>query len=156
MQITINTADILGDESTIRDEIISQVSRGLLVSMKTQAKEALTVMLEQSLAEVVRETVTEAIAISLDTKFTDTDSYGRNGKESSIRERIADYVQAQCTFKPSNYSSDMNPFSKAVKETVEKETAKFKTEFTSLVTREVIKLNMDMAVAKLKESLGIK
>ena len=42
MQITINTADILGDETTIRDEVIEQVSQALLTSMRTQAKAALT------------------------------------------------------------------------------------------------------------------
>lgn len=156
MQITINTADILGDEATIRDEVINQVSNALITSMRTQARDALKEMLEKNLADVVAQVTAEAIAITIDTKFTDCDSYGRVGKEASIRERIADYVQAQCTFKPSQYNSDMNHFSRVVKETVENEVKKFKTDFTSLVTQQVIKQNMDMAVTKLKESLGIK
>lgn len=156
MQITINTADILGGETTIRDEVIEQVSQALLTSMRTQAKAALTEMLEKNLAEIVTQVTTEAIAMTMDTKFTDTDAYGRVGKEASIRERVADYVQSQCTFKNTNYPSDANPFSRVVKETVESEVKKFKADFTSLVTQQVIKQNMDMAVAKLKESLGIK
>lgn len=156
MQITINTADILGDETTIRDEVINQVSQALITSMRTQARDALTTMLKKNLAEVVTQVTAEAIAMTMDTKFTDTDTYGRVGKEASIRERIADYVQAQCTFKPSQFNSDMNPFSRVVKETVEAEVKKFKADFTSLVTQQVIRQNMDMAVTKLKESLGIK
>ena len=156
MQITINTSDILGDETTIRDEVIEQVSNALITSMRTQAKAALTEMLEKNLAEVITQVTTDAIAMTMDTKFTDTDSYGRAGKEASIRERIADYVQAQCTFKQSNYSSDRNPFTTVVTEVVQKEVAKFKADFTSLVTQQVIKQNMDMAVTKLKESFGIK
>jgi len=157
MQITINTADILGDETTIRDEVIEQVSQALLTSMRTQAKAALTEMLEKNLAEVVTQVTTDAIAMTMDTKFTDTDSYGRAGKEASIRERIADYVQTQCTFKQSNgYSNSETPFNKTVRETVESEVKKFKADFTSLVTQQVIKQNMDMAVTRLKESLGIK
>lgn len=156
MQITINTSDILGDETTIRDEVINQVSQALITSMRTQSREALTTMLEKNLAEVVSQVTAEAIAMTMDTKFTDTDTYGRVGKEASIRERIADYVQSQCTFKSSQYNSDMNPFSRVVKETVDSEVKKFKGDFTSLVTQQVIKQNMDIAVAKLKESLGIK
>lgn len=156
MQITINTTDILGDEATIRDEVIAQVSQALLTSMRTQAKAALTEMLEKNLAEVVTQVTTDAIAMTMDTKFTDTDSYGRSGKEASIRERVADYVQAQCTFKNATYSSDATPFTAVVKDVVSKEVAKFKADFTSLVTQQVVKQNMDMAVTKLKESLGIK
>lgn len=156
MQITINTADILGDETTIRDEVIEQVSQALLTSMRTQSKAALTEMLEKNLAEIVTQVTTDAIAMTMDTKFTDTDAYGRIGKEASIRERIADFVQAQCTFKQANYSNDRNPFTAVVTEVVQKEVAKFKADFTSLVTQQVIKENMDMAVTRLKESLGIK
>lgn len=156
MQITINTADILGDETTIREEVINQVSSALIISMRSQAKDQLAKTLEVALAEVVTQTVTEAIGIAIDTKFTDVDSYGRAGKEASIRERIADHVQTQCTFKNSNYDSDMNPFSRVVKKTVEAEVAKFRADFTALVTKQVVEQNMDMAVKKLKESLGIK
>ena len=156
MQITINTSDILGDETTIRDEVISQVSTALITSMRKQSQLELATMLEANLAQVVTETITEAVTLAMDTKFTDVDSYGRTGKEASLRERIADYVQAQCTFKNTTYSSDANPFTRVVKDVVEKEVAKFKADFTSLVTQQVVKENMDMAVKKLKESLGIK
>ena len=156
MQITINTADILGDETTIRDEVINQVSQALVTSMRMQAKAALTEMLEKNLAEVVTQVTTDAIATTMDTKFTDTDAYGRSGKEASIRERIADYVQAQCTFKQTNYSSERTPFTNVVIDVVTKEVAKFKDDFTSLVNQKVINQSMDMAVTKLKESLGIK
>lgn len=156
MQITINTADILGDETTIRDEVINNVSQALITSMRTQAREEFVTMLEKNLADVVSQITTEAIAMTIDTKFTDIDPYGRVGKEASIRERIADYVKAQCTLKNTTYSSEANQFTKVVKETVEREVKKFKDDFTSMVTQQVIKQNMDMAVTKLKQSLGIK
>lgn len=156
MQITINTADILGNETTIRDEVIEQVSTALITSMRTQARDTLTAMLEKNLAEVVSQVVAETIAITIDTKFTDTDSYGRVGKEASIRERIADYVQAQCTFKSSQYNSEMNPFSQVVKETVESEVKKFKADFTSLVNKQLITECLNEATAKLRAACGIK
>jgi len=156
MQITINTADILGNETTIRDEVIGQVSQALLTSMRTQSIAVLTEMLNKNVAEVVAQVTKDAIAMTMDSKFTDTDTYGRKGKEASIRERIADYVQAQCTFTKAKYPSEMNPFTAVVTDVVTKEVAKFKDDFTSLVTQQVIKQSMDMAVTKLKESLGLK
>lgn len=157
MQITINTADILGDEATIRDEVIAQVSNALITSMRKQASDLLKEMLDKNLKDVVRETVQTVTDLSVDTKFTDCDSYGRStGKELSLRDRIAGFVQEQCTFKNTAYSSDNNAFTKVVKDVVEKEVSKFKTEFTTLVTRQVVQQSMETAVATLKESLGIK
>lgn len=156
MQITINTADILGDEATIRDEVISQVSNALITSMRTQAQTALSEMLNKSLNEVVSHVVSEAVNLAVDTEFTEVDSYGRVGKTASVRSRIADRVQEQCTFKQTTYQSDRNPFTAAVQEVISKEVAKFKADFNSMVTRQVLNECMDMAVAKLRESMNIK
>ena len=156
MQITINTQDILGDEATIREEVIAQVANALITSMRKDASEALKDMLETQLAKVTNEITSEAITMHLDTVFTDTDTYGRNGKTASVRERIADFVQAQCTFKTSGYNNDKNAFSRAVQEVVEKEVAKFKAEFNSLVTRQVVEQSAEMATQRLRDALGIK
>lgn len=156
MQITINTSDILGNEMTIRDEVIDQVSSALLTDLRTKAKEKLGEMLDNCLRESISAVTKEAISIHIDTEFTDFDQYGRPGKTASVRDRIADYVQQQCTFKKSQYPSDRNHFTNAVQETVEQEMRKFKSEFTSLITRQVVEQSMEMAVATLKASLGIK
>ena len=156
MQITINTSDILGDETTIRDEIISQVSTALLVDLRRTANVELSKMLNECLAKTVSEVVAQAIAIHVDNEFTDVDQYGRPNKTASVRARIADYIQSQCTFKNTIYASDMNAFTRAVKETVEAEVKKFKSEFNSLVTKQVVEQSMEMAVNTLRSSLGIK
>lgn len=156
MQITINTADILGDETTIRDEIISQVSTALLVDLRRNANVELSKMFNECLANTVAEVVEEAIAIHIDHEFTDLDQYGRPGKTASVRARIADYIQSQCTFKNTTYASDMNAFTRVVKEIVESEVKKFKSEFNSLVTKQVVEQSANEALAKLKLSLGIK
>jgi len=156
MQITINTADILGDETTIRDEIISQVSTALLVDLRRTANVELSKMLNECLANTVDEVVAQAIAIHVDNEFTDVDQYGRHNKTASVRARIADYIQSQCTFKNTTYASDMNAFTRAVKEIVEAEVKKFKSEFNSLVTKQVVEQSMEMAVNTLRSSLGIK
>ena len=156
MQITINTADILGDEATIRDEVIAQVSNALITSMRTQAKDQLQIMLNDGLAKVMQGIIAECITIHMDTVFKDIDTYGREGKETTVRARIADFVQQQCTFKRTSSSYDENVFTKAVRDIVEKEVAKFKAEFNSLVTRQVVEQSAEMATQRLRDALGIK
>ena len=155
MQITINTADILGDEETIRDEVINQISEALTTSMRKQANNALTRMLDENLNAVVKEKVSEVIDMHMETVFEDVDEYGRKGKNDSLRNRIAGIIQSQCVFRKANYRSEENAFTQAIQSVVEKEVAKFKSEFNSLVTKSVIEQSMEMAVSKLKESLGI-
>lgn len=156
MQITINTSDILGDEATIRDEVIAQVSNALVVSMKKDAAKELQNMFDAKLKQVVAEKVEELVKIAMDSEFTVVDSYGEWGKTTTIRGRIVDFVKEQCTFKNTGYSSDRNRFSEVVCNTVQEEVEKFATSFQSLVTKQVLEQSMEMAVKKLKESMGIK
>lgn len=156
MQITINTAEILGDEDSIRDEVIQEVRNALLQSLRKEASAQLAKAVSESIQEAVNGAVESAITVAIDTPFTDVDEYGRVGKTETIRDRIAGHIEKQCVFKNMQYASDQNVFTKAVNATVEKEVAKFKTEYMSLVNRRVVEETMAMAVTKLKESMGIK
>ena len=154
MQITIDTSRILGDETTIRSEVVEMVSAAIVADMRKQAREALAERLNTDLARVMGEVLGELIPAALDHQFTETDSYGRVGKTASIRSRIADYVQTQCTFKEQYGSKNM--FATAVHETVSAEVQKFRKEFDTLVTRKMLQDTLDAAVKRLKETLGIK
>ena len=156
MQITVNTKDILGDETTIRDEVIEQVVAALTLSMRQDAVERLDKLLNEQLSKVVAEQVAATVNMHLDTEFADMDAYGRPGKTCTVRARIADFIQQQCTFKRENYSNNENAFTKAVREVVEKEVAKFKAEFNALVTRQVVEQSAEMATQRLRDALGIK
>jgi hypothetical protein len=156
MQITIDTSDIIGEEATIRGEIIDQVSNYLFTYLRKEADKVFLETLNAQLTAVVKDSVSNAMAIHLDTEFTETDGYGRIGKKGTVRNRIADAVKDQCVYKRSQYASDMNAFSNTIVETVKIEVEKFKNEFNSLVTKQVVEQSMTMAVATLKQSLGIK
>ena len=156
MQITINTADILGDETTIRDEVIEQVSNSLLQEMRKRADSIIKETLEKALVETVKEKVAAIIGSQIDTEFVPVSEYGAREKPTTIRNRIAAELQHQCSFKRTTYRSDMNAFSQAVMEVVEKELTKFKQEFNSLVNTTLIQQCMNEAAAKLKAACGIK
>lgn len=156
MQITINTADILGDETTIRDEVIEQVSNALLQEMRKRADSLIKETLEKALVETVKEKVASIVATNIDTPFTAVDEYGRVGQTDTMRNRIAAILQQQCSFKKSSYSSDQNAFTNAVMEVVTKELSRFKKEYESLVNKTLIQECMNEAAAKLKAACGIK
>lgn len=155
MQITINTDDILGDETTIREEVIHQVSNALLVHLRKEASAALTSVIESGAKAAVEEFLRAATTESIDTPFTEVDAYGRPGKTASVRDRIVDHLKVQCVIKNTPYDSDQTVFGKVVKGVVESEMAKFKKEFDSLVTQKFVADATDYAAAKLKASIGI-
>lgn len=156
MQITINTDDILGEETTIREEVINQVSNMLLVHLRKDAAAALTSVIESGAKVAVEEFLLEATTMAVDTPFTNVDQYGRQGKTASIRERIVSHLESQCVIKNTTYDSDQTVFGKVVKSVVAGEMEKFKKDFNSLVTQKFVAEVTDFAAAKLKSSMGIK
>ena len=156
MQITINTADILGDESSIRDEVIEQIADALKIEIRRSADKIIKEELEKALVVTIKERVASIVDMHLDTEYTETDEYGRCGKSSTVRNRIAEGLSRQCTFKKANYSSDQNAFTRAVMDTVEQEMKKFRAEYTSLVNKMLIQQCMEEAAAKLRAACGIK
>lgn len=155
MEIRINTADILGDETTIRDEVVEQVSNSLFIELKTNAAPILARLVEETLAKIVQEELQKAIKISLDTEFTPIDSYGRAGKAATVRNRIAEFVQAECTLKVGAYDSKKNSFTRIIEGTVSDEMKKFKSEYISLVNKQLVEQSMQMAVETLRKALNL-
>jgi hypothetical protein len=155
MQITINTADLLGDETTIRDEVIERVADSLAVHLKKEAAAKLSAVFESSITSVVRETVAGIVAAHIDAEIVKVDSYGRIGQPTTIRGEIAERLEKMCEFKLTTYSSEQNAFTTVVKKTVEEEVVKFKKDYISLVNAKLLKECLDEATKKLKAACGI-
>jgi hypothetical protein len=158
MEIKIDTNDILGDETTIRDEVISQVTAAISAHIIKESKETIRQTLDLSLASIVAERVQEIIDTHLDTEFVEADQYGRKQEPATIRSKIAEVIQKECTLKDpgSSYSSNQTKFTKAVVGTVEAEMKKFRAEFTSAVNSMLIKSCLADATKKLQAACGIK
>lgn len=156
MQITIDVAEILGDPDKARDEIIQLASAQIVESMREQTHKAINKVVDEQLKLVVPERLKEVFESVIDAQFSEVDSYGRVGKERSIRDRILTYLQKNCEIKNSNYSSDLNVFTRVVQKTVEEEVTKFKKEFESLVNKKFVEDTLEFAVKRLRESMAIK
>ena len=156
MKIEINTADILGDEATIRDEVVEQIASSFMIEMRKDAQTLIRDTLETALANTIQEKVSELVDMHLDTEFTETNQYGRVGDTITFRNKIADILKQQCVFKKTNYRSDQNAFTGAVINAVENEMKKFQKEYVSLVNKKLLQECLDDATTKLKAACGIK
>ncbi|MDY0301489.1 MAG: hypothetical protein RBQ99_07900 [Trichlorobacter sp.] len=156
MQITINTADLLGDETTIRDEVIEQISNALLLRLRETVTEQVTNIIQEQLAQQVKFVISDLVNLHLDTEITVTDRYGSKEESYTIRNKIASLIAGQLVYKKSNYSSERNAFTGAIDELVNRELKKFQTEFNSMVTKDLLKLCLDEATTKLKLACGVK
>lgn len=155
MKIKIDTTDVLGDESTIRDEVIDKIVSDFKIEIRQDGKDIIKDKLEKALNEIIQEKVFSLVSMHLDTEYTEKDRFGRVGKKTTIRNRIADILRAQCVFKKTNYSSDRNAFTAAVLDTVSDEMKKFRKDYISLVNDILIQECLDEASKKLKAACGI-
>ena len=156
MQITINTADLLGDETTIRDEVIEQISNALLLNLRKTVTEQVTNIIQEQLVQQVKFVISDLVNLHLDTEITVTDRYGSKEESYTIRNKIASLIAGQLVYKKSNYSSEQNAFTRAIDELVNREFKKFQTEFNSMVTKDLLKLCLNEATTKLKLACGVK
>ena len=156
MQITINTADLLGDETTIRDEVIEQISNALLLNLRKTVAEQVTNIIQEQLVQQVKFVISDLVNLHLDTEITVTGRYGSEEESYTIRNKIASLIAGQLVYKKSNYSSERNAFTGAIDELVNRELKKFQNEFNSMVTKDLLKLCLDEATTKLKLACGVK
>lgn len=156
MQITINTNDLLGNETTIRDEVIEQISNALLIRLRKTVEEQVITIIQEQLVQQVQLIMADLVNLHLDSEITVTDRYGSKEESYTIRNKIASLVAGQLVYKKSNYSSERNAFTVAIDELVNRELKKFQTEFNSMVTKDLLKLCLDEATTKLKLACGVK
>ena len=156
MQITINTADILGDETTIRDEVVAAITNAMRHEMRDKIANLVATNIEASLREAIKAQMVSIVAIQLDAPFTPTSDYGARKPETTLRNMIAEMIQKECTLQTNRNSYDANGFTKAVNETLKAEVARFQKEFNTIVTANAVQQTLDIAYKKLREVCGIK
>jgi len=156
MQITINTNDILGDETTLREEIIDRVVSSITLWMQKEFTTKISQSIETQLQSIIGDKVAEIVAMQVDTEITEVDRYGKTLATTTIRNNIANKLETLCQFKQTTYSSEQNPFTKIVIKTVEEEMTKFKKDYMSLVNAKLVQECLDEATKKLKAACGIK
>ena len=156
MKIEIETNDFLGDEDTIRNEVIDQIANMFMTKIGDEAENFIQQSIKESLSIVIEKQLTEIVKMHLDTEFIEKNQYGKTSGSTTVRNKIADILQKECVFKDTTYSSDQTIFTKIVKHTIEGEMQKFKKGYTSMVNTKLMQECLDMATKTLKKACGIK
>jgi len=155
MQITINTSDILGDETTIRDEVVAAITNSMRHEMRDKIATLVAANAEAALRDALKEQMAGIVATHLDTPFSPTDIYGNKKPETTLRSMIAEIIQKECTLQTRGSSYDQNRFTQAVNETLKAEVSRFQKEFNRIVDANAVNQTLDLAYKKLREVCGL-
>lgn len=163
MKIEIDLKDILFDEEygpeTMQESIKRQVveniqktmAKGIQSKIDIEVAKAIDEQIKKALDEIRPSLITEI----LDAKYKPVDRYGnRESKETTFREQLIKVVLEEMKYEKKHYSSDRNPFTRAVDEVLESQVGHFQKQFKTIIDEHYIKQTKEYAVKVLKEKLG--
>ena len=159
MEIKIDTDDLMGNECSVREEIISLVVGSFKEDLHKEIYRQVDKIIKAELKEQIQEQMKAQVALivlkSLDHEYEEVTSYGEVKGKFTLRNKIADIFKNQCVFKTGGYSSDKNVFTKVIESVIESEVKKMKTNFTKLIDGEFLRQCHDYAITKIKERLEL-
>jgi F0F1-type ATP synthase membrane subunit b/b' len=162
MKIEIDLNDILGDENgaeTLQDSVRRQVVESLTASVKKGIQDKIDVAVSQTisacLGEYVKEQIPTLVADLMSAEYTPIGRYGDKGTPTTFRGELIKAITENMVYKKVNYSSDKNPFTKAVDEVIEQNIQLFKADFSKQVDAQFTASAMQYAQDSLKKKLGI-
>ena len=159
MEIKINTKDLVGDECSVREEIISLVVEGFRQDVSEKVNREVNSFITNELQEQIKTQMTKQIDLiihdGLDYEYTEVDKWADSKGRFTIRQRIAEIFKEQAVFKKGRYDSDKNVFTKVVEELIAEEISKFKSDFSNMVNRKFLLECQEYAVKTLRERLKV-
>lgn len=164
MKIEIDLNDVLRDEygdanedlnESIRRQIVSRLTEDYRKKLFSKFDQELTTIMQQQIADVMKDRMPEFIDDILNASYTPVSSYGQRGEPTTFRDEIIKSIAANMKYEPKNYSSDENAFTKAVKSVVEAKTTAIKSELTKEIDAQYKKDALAHAVKLLSERLGL-
>jgi len=164
MKIEIDLKDILQDDDygsetmqeSIRRQVVekieSTIAKGLTKRIDEEVSKAIDEQIKKALDEIRPNLITEI----LDAEYISVDIYGSRSKEpTTFRKQLIRCVNESMVYKKESYSSDKNPFTRAVDAVLEEQAKQFKTQFDAIINKEYVAETKAYAVKVLKEKLGL-
>ena len=164
MKIEVNLEDIFRDddgnpEESIEECIHRQITDRLTGDLRKRLFDRIDNELGKAMAKMVEKVVAEKgdsiINNILEAKYTPVSDFGQRGSETTFRDSIVKAVSSQIVYKPANYSSDENAFTRAVKSIVENQTDAVKAAITAQVDTKFKEDAIKFAVSELSKRLGL-
>lgn len=156
MKFEINLDEIIGNETSIRDEVIRTITDRLQKGIKTAVDEEIGRVITVELSKVVEKKMPELIDNLMNEEYTPVDRWGDRNKKTTFRAELVKQIHENMVYKKDGYNDAKNAFTKAVDSVISSQLDGFKKEFNSKIDAEFTREAMNFATTKLKERLGIK
>jgi hypothetical protein len=163
MKIEVDLNDILRDEygdgetlaESIRRQIVDKLSTDLHKRLHDRLDGELGRIMSAQINSVMAEKMPTLIDDIMNATYTPVSSYGQRSAPTTFRDEIIKAITANMVYKPQNYSSDENAFTRAVKSVVEAQTTALKAELTKNIDEQFRRDAIGHAVKLLADRLGL-
>lgn len=164
MKIEIDLDDVFRDEDgnaeeslqdSIRRQVITRLEGDMRKRLFSQIDERLAAIMNKQISEVMTERMPGLIDDIMNTTYTPISTYGSRSAPTTFREEIIKAVASNMEYRPKNYSSEENAFTRAVKSIVEEQTRAFQKDLIAQIDDKFRKDALSFAVAELSKRLGL-
>lgn len=163
MKIEIDLNNIFADENgaetleeSVRRQVVDRLSGDMRKRLFDRIDGEVARVMNEQIAEVMSEKMPELIDDIMNATYTPVSNYGSKGAPTTFREEIIKAIAANLVYKPSNYASEENAFTRAVKSVLDAKTKAIQEAIVNQVDGKFKTDAITFAVKKLSERLGIK
>lgn len=165
MKIQIDLNDIFQEEG-YTESLNESIRRQVIDAVKADSLRRVGEMIKEEMAKVIHEQVSEQVKLIapklcnelVDLEYQPITSYGsKDGGPTTMRKKFIEELKKEFVYKPNTpYPSDMNAFTKAIKQTVEQVASEARKDMSNKINQELLNSAYVAALEKIKEMLRVK
>ena len=164
MKIEIDLDDVFRDENGYPEESSEDsIRRQILARLTNEYRERLFARFDDELAAVMQAQIREAVGVLMpplvedimNAEFIPVSSYGERSKPTTFRAEIVKAISSELIYKPKNYSSEENTFTRAVKAVVGEQTKAIEKALREEIDESFKRDALAFAVTRIQERLGL-
>jgi hypothetical protein len=164
MKIEIDLDDVFRDESGYPEESAEDsIRRQVLARLTAEYRERLFKRFDDELAAIMQAQIQEAIKLQMpslvddimNADFIPVSKYGERSSPTTFRAEIVKAIGSELVYKPKNYSSEENAFTRAVKGVVGEQTKAIEKALRAEIDESFKREAIAFAVTKIQERLGL-
>ncbi|MBX9686373.1 MAG: hypothetical protein K2X27_06695 [Candidatus Obscuribacterales bacterium] len=164
MKIEIDLQEILRDEYGDKESLAESIHRQITETLTANLKKGIEERINSEIATLINEQIKAVVANQMpslaedlmNAEYLEVDKWGDQGREkTTVRKELVKEIHKQMTYKPDQYSSNRNTFTKAVDAAVEEHVKGFKKAYDQAMVELFQKEAFEYAVNKMSEKLGL-
>lgn len=164
MKIEIDLNDVFRDEHGYPEESTeNSIRRQVLARLTNEYRERLFARFDDELAAIMKSQIQEAIKLQMpslvddimNAEFTPVSTYGQRSEPTTFRAEIIRAIGSELVYKPKQYQSEENAFTKAVKSVVGEQTKAIEKALRAEIDESFKRDAIAFAVTRIQERLGL-